>query len=334
MSYYLGPYDVRVPDDIKTIYAPDGMNRGSYVTNKDGTRTFMATQLWATNPMSEQEYKNAYCIQHDDGTWWYNPLLASQKMNSDSNTIVSANNTIVVPNTLHFDSNLIPTVVTYNTLSTNILSTNIENWSSPNIRTDVTTDEEKIQKILNELNKSMGLSESNVPYTENNVVDTIGTDNTREYGLSNVPYNKNNVVDTIGTDNTTKTNTVEYSNSKNNLEFSELDAAYSDVSSGAGISPWMQSTRMYPYPSNDLRDAPKNIPTVTASPPTSTVVPPEHVLSTPEHVLSTPEHVLSTIETKLSKDTIAMAALLLLAQGAIMSLPWGILLGIMFNKYF
>ena len=72
MNYYLGPYDIRVPAHIKNIVAKDGVNHGRYITLPDGNRTFMETQVYVSNPLTEDQYKIKHCTKHADGTWWYN----------------------------------------------------------------------------------------------------------------------------------------------------------------------------------------------------------------------------------------------------------------------
>jgi hypothetical protein len=67
--YYVGDqfwiryYGVLVPNNIKTIHADDKINEAY----KEGGQTKMC----ANKEYDSDEYKNLFCIQEDDGLWYY-----------------------------------------------------------------------------------------------------------------------------------------------------------------------------------------------------------------------------------------------------------------------
>jgi hypothetical protein len=62
-DYWLGPYDVRVPLEVKSVVAADGSNR----RYKNGTET----EKFVKSKMSKEEYLETYTILDDDGHYYW-----------------------------------------------------------------------------------------------------------------------------------------------------------------------------------------------------------------------------------------------------------------------
>jgi hypothetical protein len=62
VNYWLGPYDIRVPNNVTSITDSDGCN----TLYKDGG----FTEMYNPNPPTEAQYKEKYCILLD-GIYYY-----------------------------------------------------------------------------------------------------------------------------------------------------------------------------------------------------------------------------------------------------------------------
>lgn len=62
-SYWIGPYGVRVPMNIKEVYEADGYNK----IGRDGGCTLMGV----LNPMSPEQWLENYAEKKEDGYYWY-----------------------------------------------------------------------------------------------------------------------------------------------------------------------------------------------------------------------------------------------------------------------
>lgn len=76
-NYWVGPYNIRVPDRITTIKAGDGCNTIYHSNDKNlipGQINFSGclglTEMKSHNPLTEEEYKNKYCVLVNDHYYW------------------------------------------------------------------------------------------------------------------------------------------------------------------------------------------------------------------------------------------------------------------------
>ncbi len=64
ISFWKGPFEIRVPTTVKSVPAPDRIN--SYY--KGGIQT----ELFSHNPpYTEEEYHKRFCEVRKDGHWWF-----------------------------------------------------------------------------------------------------------------------------------------------------------------------------------------------------------------------------------------------------------------------
>jgi len=62
-QYWIGPHDIRIPNDVYFVETEDGENR----INKWGRRT----EMYCTSTLTKKQYINKYCYQSDDGYYYY-----------------------------------------------------------------------------------------------------------------------------------------------------------------------------------------------------------------------------------------------------------------------
>ena len=72
-DYWLGPYNIRVPNTINIVTASDGVN----ILYKNGTITLMECNYH----LSKKEYIEKYATLHCEGYYYYNP---NKKMSYDN----------------------------------------------------------------------------------------------------------------------------------------------------------------------------------------------------------------------------------------------------------
>lgn len=61
--YWLGPYDIRVPDHIEYIKASDGGN----ILSKNGG----VTEMFVINPSTKEQYLEKYTVLKNDGFYYW-----------------------------------------------------------------------------------------------------------------------------------------------------------------------------------------------------------------------------------------------------------------------
>lgn len=77
-NYWVGPYNMRVPNRITSIKAEDDCN---IITHNPGIQICIPgemdfkeglgrTEMMARNPPTEDEYKNKYCVLIDNHYYW------------------------------------------------------------------------------------------------------------------------------------------------------------------------------------------------------------------------------------------------------------------------
>src|SRR5436853_6350837 len=73
-NYWIGVFDVRVPNDVNVIYSKDGHNliykpQTQYLTEDD---LFPETKMNLGPDMTEDQYKQKFCTLHNNGNYYYN----------------------------------------------------------------------------------------------------------------------------------------------------------------------------------------------------------------------------------------------------------------------
>lgn len=74
-SYWIGPYDIRVPDNTYFVPAEDGQNS----IDKWGGCT---TEIYCTKELTKDEYIGKYCYLGNDGYYYYDARI--KYYNNDS----------------------------------------------------------------------------------------------------------------------------------------------------------------------------------------------------------------------------------------------------------
>jgi hypothetical protein len=62
-GYWLGPYDIKIPNYIGSVKAEDGGN----IQYKDGA----VTEMYFMNPLTKEEYLNKYAVLKKDGYYYW-----------------------------------------------------------------------------------------------------------------------------------------------------------------------------------------------------------------------------------------------------------------------
>lgn len=66
-NYWLGPYDIRVPNHVTRVTDSDG---GNTLFKTGGNKVFGRTEMDIPNKPTEAEYKERYCILVDGHYYW------------------------------------------------------------------------------------------------------------------------------------------------------------------------------------------------------------------------------------------------------------------------
>jgi hypothetical protein len=70
MDYWIGPYGIKVPNNINCVIAEDGHN----ILYKDGEQTQTGLMTFKNKPITKEQYLKEYADLNNDGFYYWKEL--------------------------------------------------------------------------------------------------------------------------------------------------------------------------------------------------------------------------------------------------------------------